>query len=102
MFSVLVEADEDSIGVERVRRGEDGVILAGEGLEKALGSVRATIQSALRALGGLGFEELVLELGVKLSAEAGAMIAKTAAEGHLTVTAKWTGNRVPHPVHPGE
>ena len=35
--SVLVEADEDSIGVERVRRGEDGVILAGKGWRRRWG-----------------------------------------------------------------
>ena len=99
---VRVDVAEDTVGVQRVRRGEDGVILAGEGLEKALGSVRATIQSALTALGGLGFQELGLELGVRLSAEAGAVIAKTAAEGHLTVTAKWTGNHVHLPAGQGE
>jgi hypothetical protein len=87
--SVLVEADEDTFGVERVSRGADGTIQATAGLERALVSARATIESALAAFGGLGFEELALEFGVKLSAEAGALIAKTAAEGHLTVTAKW-------------
>ncbi len=86
---VLVEADEETFGVERVSRGADGIIQASEGLERALVSARATIESALAALGGLGFNELVLEFGIKLTAEAGALIAKTAAEGHLTVTAKW-------------
>jgi hypothetical protein len=42
------------------------------------------------------FEELVLEFGIKLTAEAGALIARSAAEGHLTVTAKW-GARSPLP-----
>jgi hypothetical protein len=87
--SVLVEADEDTVGVERVSRGDDGTVKATKSLERALVSARATITSALAALGGLGFEELVLEFGIKLTAEAGALIAKTAAEGHLTVTAKW-------------
>jgi hypothetical protein len=98
--SVLVEADEDTFGVERVSRGDDGTIKATEPLERALVSARATIQSALAALGGLGFEELVLEFGIKLTAEAGALIAKTAAEGHLTVTAKW-GHDVPSAPPPG-
>jgi hypothetical protein len=87
--SVLVEADEDTFGVERVGRGADGTIQASERLDRALGSARATIVSALAALGGLGFEELVLEFGIKLTAETGALIAKSAVEGHLTVTAKW-------------
>jgi hypothetical protein len=87
--SVLVEADDDAFGVERVGRGADGTIEANERLDRALGSARATIKSALAALGGLGFEELELEFGVKLTAEAGALIARSSAEGHLTVTARW-------------
>jgi Trypsin-co-occurring domain 1 len=94
--SVLVEADEDAFGVEQVGRGADGTIQANERLDRALSSARATIASALTALGGLGFEELVLEFGVKLTAEAGALIARSAVEGHLTVTAKW-GAQSPQP-----
>jgi hypothetical protein len=86
---VFVEVESDEYGVEQASRGADGALKATAGLERALGSARATIQSAVAALSGLGFEELELEFGIKLSAEAGAMIAKTAAEGHLTVTARW-------------
>jgi hypothetical protein len=92
---VLVEADDESVGAELVRRGADGAIPASERLEKAFASVRAAIKSALHALGDLGSDELVLELGVKLSAESGAIIAKTAAEGHLTVTATWSRRSTP-------
>jgi len=87
--SVLVEADDDAFGVDRVSRRPDGTIEANERLDRALGSARATIKSALAALGGLGFEELVLEFGIKLTAEAGALIARSSAEGHLTVTVRW-------------
>lgn len=87
--SVLVEADEETFGVERVSRGADGTIQATQPLQQALGSARATVGSALAALEGLGFDELVLEFGIKLHAEAGALIARTSAEGHLTVTARW-------------
>src|SRR5690242_19609894 len=93
---VLVEADEAAFGVERVSRRDDGTIVAKESLERALVSARGTITSALAALEGLGFEELTLEFGIKLSAEAGALIAKTSTEGHLTVTARW-GRNTPSP-----
>ena len=87
--AVLVEADEESFGVESVSRGSDGVLEAGKRLEDALATARATVVAALKAMGGLGFEQLSLEFGVKLSAEAGAVIAKTAGEAHLTITASW-------------
>jgi Trypsin-co-occurring domain 1 len=86
---VLVEAEEDDYGVERVSRASDGVLKAAKGLEDAMGTARATILSALAAFDGLGFRELSLEFGLKLNAEAGALIAKAGAEAQLTVTAIW-------------
>jgi Trypsin-co-occurring domain 1 len=87
--SVLVEADEETFGVEPASRGADGVLQAGKRLEEALLTARATVASAVTAMGGLGFGQLSLEFGLKLSAEAGAVIAKTAGEAHLTITASW-------------
>jgi hypothetical protein len=93
--TVLVEAEEESYGVERVARGSDGVLQAGKRLEDALTTARATVLAALKAMGGLGFEQLSLEFGLKLSAEAGAVIAKTAGEAHLTITASWGREATP-------
>jgi len=86
--TVLVEGDE-TFGVDRVARRSDGVIQAQKRLEDALAPARATVVAALAAMGGLGFEHLSLEFGVKLSAEAGAVIAKASGEAHLTITATW-------------
>jgi Trypsin-co-occurring domain 1 len=88
--SVLVEADDVAFGVEEVRRGRDGIVEGTKRLEDALAPARATVAAALQAFGGLGFEELSFEFGVKLTAQAGALIARTSGEGHLTVTARWT------------
>ena len=53
---------------------------------------------AVRAIGDrmkqLAPEELTIALGVKLTAEAGVIIAKAAGEANFTVTLKWTGGRV--------
>ena len=89
-IAVLVEVDEQAFGVESVARDHDGVIVATKRLEEALGSARAMAKAALRAFEGVGFEELALEFGVKLSAETGlALIAKASGEANLKITAKW-------------
>ena len=96
--AVLVEVDEDSFGIERVSRGQDGVREAGRRLTEALGSVRDAAQASIEVLQTLSPDGLELEFGVKLAGEAGAIIAKTATEGHFTVKLSWApekraGNR---------
>jgi hypothetical protein len=88
--SVLVEVDEDTYGVEEVSRTSDGVLKAGQTLESALGSVRDAAKAALDALTKLSPETLEVEFGIKLAGEAGALIAKTSAEGHFTVRLSWS------------
>ena len=88
--SVLVEIDEDTYGVEAVSRISDGVVEVGQRLESALGSVRDAARATLDALTKLGPETVEVEFGIKLAGEAGAMIAKTSAEGHFTVRLTWS------------
>lgn len=90
--SVLVEVDEDSYGVESVSRTSDGVLQAGQRLESALGSVRDAAQATLDTLTKLSPETVEVEFGIKLAGEAGAMIAKTSAEGHFTVKLTWSSS----------
>jgi hypothetical protein len=87
--AVLVEVDEDSLGIERVSRGRDGVVEAGQRLAEALGSVRDAAQASMEVLQMLSPGRIELEFGVKLAGEAGAITAKTAAEGHFTVKLSW-------------
>ena len=92
--SVLVEVEEDTYGVEAVSRISDGVVEVGQRLESALGMVRDAARATLEAMKTLGPETVEVEFGIKLAGEAGAMIAKTSAEGHFTVRLAWspTGN----------
>ncbi len=90
--SVLIEVDEDAFGVERVSRGPDGVVEAGRRLTEALGSVRDAAQASIDVLHTLSPDGLELQFGVKLAGEAGAIIAKTAAEGHFSVKLTWSPN----------
>jgi Trypsin-co-occurring domain 1 len=87
--TVLVEAADDDFGVERVSRATDGVVEATERLEQALGSVRDAAKASIEALRTLSPQKVELEFGVKLNAEAGASIARTAAEGHFVVKVTW-------------
>jgi hypothetical protein len=88
--SVLVEVDEDAYGVEAVSRASGGVVEAGQRLESALASVREAAQAALDTLTKLSPEMVEVEFGIKLAGEAGALIAKTSAEGHFTVKLSWS------------
>lgn len=87
--TALVEVDDDNLGIERVNRGRDGMIEAGHRLTEALGSVRDAARASREVLQTLSPGHVELEFGVKLAGEAGAIIAKTAAEGHFTVTLTW-------------
>jgi hypothetical protein len=93
--TVLVEVDEDAFGIERVARGRDGVVEAGRRLTEALSSVRDAAQASMNVLRTLSPDGLEMEFGVKLAGEAGAIIAKTAAEGHFSVKLSWSKNSHP-------
>ena len=88
--SVLVEVDEDTYGIENVARAPEGVLEAGQRLEAALASVREAARAALDSLAKLSPETVEVEFGIKLAGEAGALIAKTSAEGHFTVRLSWS------------
>ncbi len=88
---VVVEGVEDQDGARLVSRG-DGPARAARTFEDSLDGVRAAAASALRVFrdGSLRPDAVELEFGVKLSAEAGAVIAKGSAEGHLVVRLSWS------------
>lgn len=96
---VVVETADPATGTRLVSRGEG----PGNGapdrtartFEGALDSVRSAAQSALRVFreGALRPDSVELEFGVKLSAEAGAVIAKGAAEGQLVVRLSWSSGQ---------
>jgi hypothetical protein len=89
--TVLVEVDDQEPGVARASRVNDMVVQAKQSLEPALDSIRAMANVSLERLQDLAqrHDELEVEFGVRLNAEAGAVIAKTQAEGHLKVKLAW-------------
>ena len=86
---VFVEVGEDTLGTERIARNEDGVLQAETRLDEALQVARPAIRAVLDTLRELAPEEHVVEFGIKLNAEAGVVVAKSAAEGHFTVRITW-------------
>jgi Trypsin-co-occurring domain 1 len=90
---VVVEVDSNDPGFSQVSRkpGED-IIDVNERFEGALDRVRDAAVSALRTFRdkSLDPDEVSLEFGVKFTASAGAVIAKTAVEGNLTVKLVWS------------
>ncbi|MFJ3302116.1 CU044_2847 family protein [Streptomyces sp. NPDC086549] len=92
---VVVETADPTTGSRLVSRGEGPAAQTARTFEGALDGVRAAAQSALRVFrdGALRPDSVELEFGVKLTAEAGAVIAKGAAEGQLVVRLSWASGQ---------
>ncbi|WP_369211818.1 CU044_2847 family protein [Streptomyces flavofungini] len=103
---VVVEVDSRDPGFRSVaRRGDQGEIHEVEGrFEAALHNVRGAAMSALRTFRdrALDPDAIELEFGVKLSAAAGAVIARTATEGHLVVRLSWARGTPQEPGPPAD
>lgn len=88
----VVMADvEDVHGSHLISRGDGGPSRAVRTFEESLAGARAAAESALRVFrtGSLRPDSVEIEFGVRMSAEAGAVIVKGTAEGHLVVRLAW-------------
>ncbi|WP_405515336.1 CU044_2847 family protein [Streptomyces canus] len=88
--SLLVEVDEDDTGLELIARDPSGVVQASRRLEDALAAVRPALRSVVESVKALAPDEYEVEFGMKLNAESGVVIAKTAVEGHFSVRIHWS------------
>ena len=78
-----------------VRRGLSPAELVGRAdqtVEAALGRVRPAAVAVVEALRGMSDapDEVEVSFGIRLSGEAGAVIAKTAAEANFEIKLRWT------------
>lgn len=90
---VCVEVEENvESGYQSVRRREAKTIDVPGRFEEALAGAKRAAVSAMRSFQDKALDphDIEIEFGVKLNAEAGALIAKTAAEGHLIIKLKWS------------
>ena len=92
--SILVEVDEaEGLGgvVRASRVVDDTIQKAGQTFEAALDKVKpaaAAIIAKLRSLHDAP-DEVEVQFGLKLSADAGAFVASAGVEANYTVTLKW-------------
>jgi hypothetical protein len=92
---ILVEMDHVEGGVVKAGRPGEIVAEAAQTLESALKSVTPAAHSIMAALRQAGPHAVTVEFGLELTAQAGAVIAKTEGSCHLNVTLHW--NQGDHP-----
>jgi hypothetical protein len=87
--TVLVEVDDPNVGNMPVARGV--AERAQETLEAAVAQIRPGVEALMSQLNDLTTkpEEISLEFGIKFTAGAEALIAKTSVEGNVKVTLTW-------------
>lgn len=105
--TMLVEVDEPEGAAEATVRGgvvkaarpssEEVVEKAKVTLEDALDKIKPAAQSIINKLRGLtdAPDEIGVEFGIKLSAEAGAFIASAGVEANYKVSLKWVKTQPP-------
>ncbi|KOX03392.1 hypothetical protein ADK65_07570 [Streptomyces sp. NRRL B-1140] len=89
--SLMVEVEDDDAGLELISRDPNGVVRAGRRLEEALASVRPALRSVVDSVAALAPDAYEVEFGMKLNAESGVVVARTALEGHFSVRLQWSG-----------
>jgi hypothetical protein len=90
--SMLVEIEEpDQGGLVKASRSDDVIAKAHLTLEKSLEKVKPAAQFVIQKLRELHDvpDEVQVSFGLKLSAEAGAVLASGSVEANYTVTLKW-------------
>lgn len=96
---VLVETDDIGEGWMPVDRGDDGIVRAAGRFTDHLDCIREAAAEALATFQKrLNPDEIKLSFGIKITAEAGAVIARSALEGNLGLELVW--RRTPAPEMP--
>lgn len=84
--SVVAEIDDTDPGVERASWGGDQL----KTVVASLGQVTGLAFAAVRQFKNIEHpDEIELEFGIRLNMEAGAVLARSSAEGHIQVRLAW-------------
>lgn len=86
---VVVEMDDAAGGVVKASRTGEVAGRAAQSLESALESVAPAARAVLARVREARPQQVTVEFGVKLSAEAGAVITRTSGECNFKVTLRW-------------
>jgi hypothetical protein len=89
--SITVEVEDGSRTMRGGDRGTDLVERSGRTLEESLGSVAPALREVLGKLRGVSSElsQIEVELGLKLTGEAGMVVARAGAEANFRVLLRW-------------
>jgi hypothetical protein len=89
--SVVVDVEGEESGVARAGRAGDAIASALMSFEEAMADVRRAAEAMRQQFdGGIRPAEVEIEFGVRMSAEVGAVIAKSGAEAQLKVHLTWS------------
>ena len=92
--SVVFEIDGNGDGIRQVGLSRKGKVLdAHEAFESKLSGIRDAASAALSILKeDLRPDVVTLRFGIKMTVEAGAVVARTAVEGNMEVEMSWHRN----------
>jgi hypothetical protein len=90
--TILVEVTDDEQRLQRVGRAGTVVRESAETLEQALRRVKPAVAAVLGQVRDLATppDTVKVEFGVKLTAEAGVVIAKATSEANFKLSLEWT------------
>ncbi|MFF3859535.1 CU044_2847 family protein [Streptomyces sp. NPDC002209] len=93
--TVWMEVPDDLPVIERVGRGDDALRTTARTLQEALSRVGPAVDAVIGQLRSAAVvpDEVNVQFGIKITAEAGAVIAKAATEANFTVSATWLRER---------
>jgi len=87
--SVVVQVDERQSGPVPAASPGEFAAKAKITFEQAVSHLRPIAEAVIQQVKDLGPQKVEIELGISFSAEAGVVLAKTAAEGSCKVTLAW-------------
>ncbi len=91
--TVIVEMDDEQLAGFAPAAVSPGEVAAraSESFEAAVDKLLPTVRAIGDRMKQLAPDELTVALGVKLTAEAGVIVARAAGEANFTVTLRWSG-----------
>lgn len=86
---VLIEVDAHGGGMQPAGRVDDAIVKSQASLEKALATLRPTARALRAAVADIAPDEVSVELGIKLTSEATAIVVKGTGEANFVVRLTW-------------